>query len=104
MLVRPVLDGWGCRPDLTWRRIQARPQITAITIASPTIVRTTLPPEPAECDPVETGLRFRGVFSPAPVDVFELPAASAGAGQAPTNRQAPAAAAAVAAARESGFS
>src|SRR5580704_16016317 len=78
----------------------ASPQITPITIARPTIVRTMLaPPELVECDAPVDPLRLSGVFSP--------PALSEGlnadAGLANASRQAPSAAIAGATARESGI-
>jgi hypothetical protein len=95
---------------LTWRNIHDSPQITAITIARPTIVRTMLPPEPLGWGTPDPPGRLRGVFSP--VAAAEEPAfapvavplfAIAAAGQAAASRQGPRTAVAVATARESGF-
>ena len=88
-------------PDLTWRRIHESPQMTPITIARPTIVRTRLaPPVLTVGVPVLDDFRLIAVCSPAPV--LCAPAAKAAHGRA--SRHKPSAAAAVAAARESGVS
>src|SRR6202034_4279030 len=84
---------------LTWRRIQASPQITAITIASPTIVRTMLaPPVLVVWVPALEGLRFSGVFSPP----LLAGGVNAEAGHANASRQKPSTATTCAAARKSG--
>src|SRR6185437_16656604 len=98
MLASPVLGALGSRRALTWRRIQDSPQITAITIARPTIVRTRLAPEPLEWVLPADEPRLKGVFSPLP-SACPLPDAAATPGHARATRQAPVAAAAVAAAR-----
>ncbi len=74
--------------------------MTAITIASPTIVRTMLAPPLLEWDPAVLGPRFSGVFSPP---VLAAAAASPEVGHASAKRHAPRTAAAVAAARGSGI-
>ncbi len=77
--------------------IQVSPQITAITIARPTIVRTRLAPPELVCVAPEAALRFSGAFSPLVLEG----AVNASAGQAEASRQAPSTAVAVATARKS---
>lgn len=62
-LVRPDPALRVSRPVLTCLRIQVSPQITAITIRRPTIVRTMLAPPELVCEAVE-GERLSGVPSP----------------------------------------
>src|SRR5579871_3239516 len=103
MLESPAVGACGSRPDLTWRRIHDSPQMTAITIASPTIVRTMLAPDPlVECALPAEEPRFSGVSSPRPA-ARAVPAAAAACGDASASRHAPVAAAAIAATRWNRF-
>src|SRR5271165_2534451 len=63
MLARPEPTARVSRPDLTCRRIHVSPQITAITIRSPTIVRTRLGPPELACVGLAGEESCNGVFS-----------------------------------------
>ena len=92
----------GSRPALTWRRTHESPQITAITIARPTIVRTMLGPPVAGCEDPGAGALRSSALPSLPGASFD--SVNAAAGQANTSRHEPSTAATVAAARESGVS
>src|SRR5271167_1993641 len=78
MLAKPEPLPRFARPDLTWRRIHESPQITAITISRPTIVRTMLGPPALACELVAGEERFSGLAS-LPVLVAGVKAGAAGA-------------------------